>query len=54
MLKSLKGRNLKTNKQANRSLGECGEKEKSVRKGEYRKELGKLSDRFVPFLHSYE
>ena len=54
VLKSLKGKNLKVKKQANRSLTEFVDVKKAITKKFFRKELEKLSDRFVPNLKSYE
>ena len=54
VLKNLKGKNLKVNKQANRSLTQFVDVAKAINKGIYRKEIGKLSDRFVPELNNYE
>jgi len=54
VLKKLKGRTIKVNKQTNRSLVNYVDVAKGISKGKYRKELAKLSDRFVPALQSYE
>ena len=54
MLKNLKGRNLKVNRQNNRSLAQFVDVAKSINKGIFRKELAKLSDRYVPTLKNYE
>jgi hypothetical protein len=52
-MKNLKGRPLKANKQANRGLREFVDLDRTIPKRNYRKELSKISDRFVPALKSY-
>lgn len=54
MLKNLQGKHLQMNKHANRSLAESGDITKPIKKGLYAKALGKLTDRLVPFLKTYE
>ena len=53
MLKTLRGRNLPLAKNTNRSLAESVDISLGVKKGLYRKELGRLSDRLVPCIHNY-
>jgi|JI10StandDraft_1071094.scaffolds.fasta_scaffold346290_3 hypothetical protein len=52
-MKNLKGRNVRVNKQVNRSVGLAFDLTKGLHKEIYRKELGKLTDRFVPTLKTY-
>ena len=53
MLKHLQGKNIELNKNVGRKLADNGEALKDVLKRAYRKELAKLSDRFVPSLKNY-
>ena len=54
VLKNLQGKNIQLNKHVNRSLADSVDIAKAVSKGTYRKELGKVTDRFVPVLENYE
>jgi len=53
ILKNLQSKPIQPNKQANRSLSESIDISKSITKGTYLKQLGKLSDRYVPILKNY-
>lgn len=52
MLKNLQGRPIELNKNAHRGLSNT-ELNKEIEKRVYRKELAKLSDRFVPVVKTY-
>lgn len=52
MLKNLQGRPIELNKNAHRGL-QNAELTKEIEKRQYRKELSKLSDRFVPIVKTY-
>ena len=54
MLKNLQGKHLQMNKLANRCLAEQGDITSPIKKAPYAKALGKLTDRMVPFLKTYE
>lgn len=53
-MKNLKGRNIRANRQTNRSVELSVDLAKGLQKREYRKEMAKLTDRFVPVIKSFE
>lgn len=53
-MKNLKGRNIRGLRQNNRSAEGSVDLTKGLQKGIYRKELTKLTDRFVPVINNYQ
>lgn len=53
LLKNLQGKPIEMNKNAHRGLLESVDSGKEIHKRQYRAELSKLSDRFVPLLKNY-
>jgi hypothetical protein len=53
MLKNLQNKHIGMAKNAHRSLSEKVDLSKEIEKRPYRKELSKLSDRFVPLIKTY-